>query len=96
MNDICFEWNPQKAEANKRKHRMGFELAAQVFQDPHVKIEFEGLDHGEERWRVVGQVGHAIIRVSCTIREEGGLEIVRIISARKAQPQERRRYEGDS
>ena len=96
MNDIRFEWNPQKAEANKRKHQVSFELAKQIFRDPHLMIALEGNEHGEERWRAIGQAGHAIILVSCTIREEKGLEVVRIISARKAQPQERRRYEGNS
>jgi hypothetical protein len=96
MDELRFEWNPQKAESNKRKHRVSFELAKQAFRDPHLKIELEGYDHGEERWRAVGQVGHTLLLVSCTIREEGGIEVVRIISARKAEPQERHGYEGDT
>ena len=91
-----FEWNAEKARTNVRKHRVSFELAKQVFADSFVKIEVEGYEHGEERWSAVGQVGRALLVVSYTSREEEDEETIRIISARKAEPRERRRYEGHS
>jgi uncharacterized DUF497 family protein len=95
-DDVRFEWDSRKAEANKRKHGISFDFAKLVFRDALVKLELESYDHGEERWRSTGQIGRAIIVVSHTIHEKDGVEIVRIISARRAQPQERRRYERHS
>jgi hypothetical protein len=91
-----FEWDSHKAKQNFRKHGISFDLAKQIFRDTFLKLELEGYDHGEERWRAIGQIGRSILIVSCTIREEEGCEIVRLISARNAHPQERRRYEGNS
>jgi uncharacterized DUF497 family protein len=91
-----FEWDARKAERNERKHRVSFELAKQVFGDPLVQIELEGYEHGEERWRAVGQIGRTLFVVSYTSDEKGDEETIRIISARRAEPQEHRRYERDS
>jgi uncharacterized DUF497 family protein len=92
-----FEWDPRKAEVNKRKHGISFPLAVQVFRDPFAEREVEGDEHGEIRWQVVGQVGRALLRVTCTIREEKeGAEVIRIISARRLTPRERRAYQGDT
>ncbi len=95
-SEIRFEWDARKAEANRRKHGISFLLAAQVFADEFVEREIEGDEHGEIRWQVIGQVGRALVRVTCTIREEAEAEVVRIISARKVTPNERRAYQGDS
>jgi uncharacterized DUF497 family protein len=56
---------------------------------------WKGYEHGEERWRTVGAVGNTVLVVSHTSREEGALEIIRIISVRKAEPKERRRFEDE-
>jgi uncharacterized DUF497 family protein len=82
-----------KADANRRKHGIGFEIAAQVFADGLCKQEFESNEHGEDRWRTTGQIGKTLLVVSHTKREKGGVEVVRIISARKATPSERRDFE---
>jgi uncharacterized protein len=88
-----FEWDPNKSRANRGKHGVGFETAALVFHDPnHLSIQdrFEG---GEERWQTMGLVeGIVVLMVAHTLTEEDGEEVVRIISARKATPRERRRY----
>ena len=91
---IRFEWDPHKAEANRRKHGIDFALAARVFFDRHSKTIFEGDEHGEARWRTIGEIGGiAVVVVSHTLRTEREFEVVRIISARKATRRERRQYE---
>ena len=92
MNEIRFEWNPQKAEANKRKHGVSFESAALIFGDPRVYEFEEGNYHGEVRHRAIGEALGKLLFVAYTSFEKGGKEIVRIISARKAEPKERRAY----
>lgn len=93
---VQFEWDVRKADANRRKHGVSFEIAAQVFADTLCKQEFEGSEHGENRWRTTGQAGKTLLVVSHTRREEDGVEIIRIIPARKATPSERRDFEEDS
>jgi uncharacterized protein len=95
-NNRRFEWNAAKARTNKQKHGVSFELAMQVFADALIKVEFEGYDRGEERWRAIGEVGGKLLIVSYTACETQEGENIRIISARRAQSRERRRYERDS
>lgn len=87
-----FTWDPAKARANQRHHGVSFEIAARVWSDPlHVILPDRWQDE-EERWHAVGQVGGATLLVVHTYR--GGDElVVRIISARRATPHERRAYE---
>jgi len=64
-----------------------------VFDDPNqlsIQDRYEG---GEERWQTIGLVnGIAVLIVAHTFSDDDGEEIIRIISARKATPRERRRY----
>jgi uncharacterized DUF497 family protein len=92
-SNTCFEWDERKADTNLRKHKIGFELASHVFDDEFALTELEGTEHGETRWRTTGQVGGILIVVSHTYREEGGVEIIRIVSARKATRREQFRFE---
>ncbi|HEY4112966.1 MAG TPA: BrnT family toxin [Rhizomicrobium sp.] len=88
---LKFEWDPKKSESNKRKHGLTFEDAVQVFYDPLRRLEMEGDEHGEIRWRTVGEISGVLHIVSHTIREEGQtdeIEIYRLISARRATPRE--------
>ncbi len=91
---IRFEWDPRKSESNRRKHGIDFEFASRVFFDPLKRINSEGNDYGEERWRTIGEIERRIFVVSHTLREEGEAEVIRIISARKAGRGERQEYEG--
>ena len=80
---------------------MSFEQAAQVFKDPLYLSWKERVQSGEERWQAIGKVeGLALLIVAHTIREEledgREIELVRIISARRAEPKERRRYEKEN
>lgn len=92
---IRFEWDPRKAQANWSRHRVSFEQARDVFKDTMALDEpDEREDYGEERWNCVGLVEGRLLVVSYTERidEGSGDEIIRIISARPAEPRERKRY----
>jgi len=96
MAEQIFEWDRRKSEANKKKHGIDFERARDAFFDPLMKREMEGIDHGEIRWRTMGEIKGRLFVVSHTLEEEGEIEIVRIVSARKATPRERRAYERET
>ncbi|MEI9991772.1 MAG: BrnT family toxin [Rhizomicrobium sp.] len=88
-----FEWNPRKSESNRRKHGLTFEDAIRLFHDPLRRLDIEGDEHGEIRWRTTGAIDGVLHVVSHTIREEGETEIYRIITARRATPRESKVYE---
>ena len=71
---------------------MRFEDAARVFLDPNRIEAFDGREaYGEDRWKTVGLVEPALLAVVYTVREKEG-EIIRLISARKADAHERAQY----
>lgn len=90
-----FVWDSAKAEGNLKKHHVGFEIAARVFADPFALSEQDRIEDGEHRWQTLGLVeGCLLLLVAHTVwDDEDGAEVIRIISARKAEPKERRRYE---
>jgi len=92
-----FEWDLAKAKSNLKKHGVSFETAARVFLDPFAVVEQDRFENGEYRWRTLGMVdGCLLLLVAHTVRnEDDGTEIIRIISARGAEPKERKRYEQD-
>jgi uncharacterized DUF497 family protein len=84
-----FVWNGAKAEANWRKHGVRFEEAAQVFFDPFLVLT-DASRHDEERHAVIGfDAGARLLFVVHLVIED---EYVRIISARRAEPQEEAEY----
>jgi uncharacterized DUF497 family protein len=90
-----FEWDPAKARANHRKHGVAFEIALHVFEDPYALIEQDRIEGGERRWQTLGLVGGILLLlVAHTVHfEEEEREVIRIISARRADGKERKRYE---
>ena len=90
-----FEWDGRKAEINFRKHGVRFEEAALVFGDPFALSEQDRIENGEQRWQTIGMAGGCLLLlVAHTVRfEEKGVEVIRIISARRVNRKERRRYE---
>ena len=83
-------WDPRKAEANLRKHGVGFPEAMTVERDPRLLMT-EDLPHslGEQRWILVGISGHGtLLCVTCTYRHGR----MRPISARRATKRERNDY----
>jgi uncharacterized DUF497 family protein len=88
-NDIGFEWDDAKAAANLAKHGVTFEQAREAFYDPFgLEFEDDRHDDAELRHLLLGMVGGRLLVVAHTLRDE----TVRIISAREAEPHERRRY----
>jgi uncharacterized DUF497 family protein len=94
--EFRFEWDLRKAEANKRKHGVSFETAALIFSDPDIYEFEEGNEHGETRYRAIGAALGRLLFVAYTSFEEDGEEVIRIISARKAEPKEYRAYQRHS
>ena len=87
-----FEWDDAKAASNLRKHGVAFEDAAHVFLDGgRVDMVDDREDYGEVRWLTLGWAGPTLLVVAYTLRGAGG-DIIRIISARKANAGERAYY----
>lgn len=89
-----FEWDSEKDRVNRKKHGVRFDLARRVFEDPNHLSTQDRHEDGEERWQTLGLIGPvAIFLVAHTIEDGNGEEVVGIISARKADKTERRRYD---
>ena len=87
-----FEWDKAKAESNLRNHRISFETAARVFAEPGALMRQDRIENGEYRWQTLGRVDtFVLLLVVHTVRD--GAEVIRIISARRADSKERQRYE---
>ena len=87
-----FEWDDDKYEENIRKHGIPFEYAALIFDDEN-RIEDYDDEHSdsEDRYDIIGMVDKVLFVVVTYRNDEENL--VRIISAREATKEERRRYE---
>lgn len=86
-----FEWDPEKAARNLRKHRVSFREAAMVFGDVLASTYDDSLhSQGEQRYVTIGlsDQGRVLVVAHTTRRE-----LVRIISARKATRREIEAYE---
>ena len=93
MNDIIFEWDESKFTTNQKKHKISFEEAKSVFYDDNAKYRNDP-DHSEEeeRFIILGLSKKANLLVVCHCYRASDT-IIRIFSARKATPNERRDYE---
>lgn len=92
---------PAKAAANLRKHGIDFDLALRIFADPFALSEQSSIVDGEARWRTLGAVeGHLVLLVAHTVRDDtedaASVEVIRIISARRADRKDRLRYEQET
>lgn len=96
-SDMLFDWDDDKAARNLRKHGVAFELAQQVWDDPAHIIVFDRHEENEERWHAIGLVRGililTVVHMFPAVRDEDAL---RIISARKATRDERKRYEAQN
>lgn len=89
-----FEWDERKSRNNFAKHKVSFETAVLVFEDPHALSIQDQIVEGELRWQTLGMVGGVVVLlVAHTYKDEDGEEVIRVISARKATPRERMIYE---
>ena len=91
MMQMQFEWDDNKEKTNLSKHGIDFSTAALVFQDEN-RIGFydEAHSEDEDRYITIGQINGVAIIVMVVYTERG--DTIRLISARKATSQERRRY----
>jgi hypothetical protein len=92
MSEITFEWDTQKGVSNLKKHGVSFEEAKTSFTDPFARL-IPDPDHpeGEERFILLGTSIHSRLLIVCHCVRAN--DTVRLISARKASPQERKAYE---
>jgi uncharacterized protein len=89
MQKDGFEWDDTKAAANYAAHGVCFEDARSVFKDPFAIEQVDDReDYGEERFTIIGMVENRLLFVAYSMRGEN----IRIISARGAEPHERRSY----
>jgi uncharacterized protein len=89
MESDDFEWDDEKAARNVRVHKVAFEMARLAFADAFaVTREDRRKDYGEDRYTITGMVEGRLLFVAYTYRGNR----IRIISARHAEPFERRLY----
>ena len=90
MDDL-FEWNPEKAEANLKKHGVSFEEAETVFYDP-LSLTVSDLIHSDEENRFI-ITGFSDKQRQLVVVHMDRDDKIRIVSARLATPSERKKYE---
>ena len=88
-----FTWDPPKETANIRKHKLGFDFARNVFDDPLVAIVYDRFENGEHRYHAIGMVGWKCLLVVHTYPDPGDEAWVHVIGLREATADERKRYE---
>jgi uncharacterized DUF497 family protein len=95
-----FEWDPRKAETNRRRHEVTFDDAAAVLADEegdvrHLEYSDDEHSYGEDRFVSIGSHPDdrsIVLSISWGDRSTAADRITRIISARVAASQERKRY----
>jgi uncharacterized DUF497 family protein len=95
---VQYEWEERKNRLNQIKHGISFEMAALVFEDEGCLVRPDRTDEtGEQRWHAIGAAridAAVVLLVVHVCREDSyGEEIIRIISARKAEKNDIRRYQ---
>jgi len=93
MKRLRFDWDPRKAAANLKKHGVSFEEARSVFYDESA-LQRPDEDHSEDedRFLLLGLSGRLRTLVVCHCYRQQD-EVIRLISARKANSLERQQYE---
>jgi uncharacterized DUF497 family protein len=87
---VTFEWDERRGARNIAKHGVPFEYAARVFLDPlRLDTEDPRRDYSEERRLALGTIEGRLYAVAYTLRGK----IIRLISARKANEREKRKYD---
>ena len=83
-----FEWDLVKNERNIEKHGIDFADAVRIFERPTLTAVDNRRDYGEKRIAAMGTVEDVILYVVYTVRNS----VLRIISARRANRRERKKY----
>jgi len=100
----CFEWDDRKARTNAQKHGVTFDQAAEVLLDTDGnRFHLEEYDerHSDDEDRFITTASHPanrgiVLVISWTENEDEAGRLTRIVSARRATPAERRRYESET
>jgi len=88
---VRFEWDDEKAISNLEKHGVSFGEATEVFYDPNALEDYDPQHSNEEkRFFIIGMSSRRLLYV---IYAERTGDVVRIISARRADKAERENYE---
>lgn len=88
-----FTWDPEKAARNLRKHGVSFETATEVFADPNQIAADNYFVEGEQRLQIIGRTyGLVLLLVVFVDRSEEEIEVIHLISARKADALEKEIY----
>jgi len=87
-----FEWDEDKNRRNLAKHKVSFERARLIFEDPQALSIQDCVVEGEERWQTLGMESGTVLLVAHTYRDEASGEVIRLISARKGNAHEREAY----
>ena len=91
-----FDWDPAKAESNRRKHGVTFEAAMGVFSDPlALSLLDKESGQGEERWVTIGRnpASNLLLVVHTNMELSAERAAIRIISARRPTRREARQYQ---
>src|SRR5262245_57723082 len=88
---MVFDWDPAKAARNLRRHGISFEVAKDLFAPGALVLEAYDVEHSEteDRFQRIGLSRRGVLMVVYTEREG---DVIRIISARRADRDERARY----
>lgn len=93
MAELRFEWDPRKASANLRKHRVSFEEAQTVFSDDNALLLADP-DHSDDEDRFILLGLSAALRLLVVVHcYRASDDVIRLISARRADKLERSTYE---
>jgi uncharacterized DUF497 family protein len=76
---VEFTWDPWKDRLNRRKHRISFDAALHVFDDPYQVTAQDREVDGEPRWQTIGMVGaNSVLLVAHTVDDQdGAIRIIR-------------------
>ncbi len=87
-DDLEFEYDPAKSQANLTKHGINFEDAKRLWDDPDA-LEFPRVTFAEPRWIVIGRLDGRCWTAVITVRGD----VIRIISVRRSRQKEVALYE---
>ncbi|HHT9104612.1 MAG TPA: BrnT family toxin [Candidatus Wujingus californicus] len=94
-----FDWDPNKAKSNRKKHGISFEQSSTIFLDPRMITVFDS-EHSkhEHRWATMGIDKNGILLVVVHAFQQLDADCcrIRIISARKATRKESKQYEEEN
>lgn len=93
MDELYFEWDERKRASNIKKHGIDFADVTDLFYDEETIVISDPAHYDEERYIALGaDTKSRVVVVIHVYRDE---DVIRIISARKGDPKERKQYAGE-